>query len=326
MNPWAGGRHGLVPVLAVALVALLAGTWLLSGELVEDTDPLLVAVGRTGVACTVLAAFAAARADTREQARAVLARPGRLVQLALLGFAAYALGTLLAMPRIGTSLTNLVVALMPCASLALGALWFGQRATVRQAAGAVLATSATAAYALLGGGSRLDGAGLLLAVAGMLAFAWYGFLYRQHLGGIAPAAALPVLLGAATALLLPFALAAHEAAPGEWAGIAVLGGAVYVPAYLVQHRLILLRGPVFTAAVQLAVPFTVRLGEWATGLSGPPSAAEVILLGGALVGIALVTLPRLKRSTSYCTTAHPTRQGATPPDRVPRTAAGEDRP
>lgn len=286
------GPRGLVPLLAVCLIALLAGTWLLSGALVDTADPLLVAVGRTGVSCVVLAAFAAARSASRTPALTLLARPGLLVPLAFLGFAAYAAGTLLALPRIGTSLTNLVVALMPCATLALGALLFGQRATLRQALGAALATAATAAYALRGGTGHLDAAGLLLALAGTLAFAVYGFLYRRRLADVAPSAALPVLLGAATVLLLPFAALARGASPGQWAGIALLGGAVYAPAYLVQHRLILLRGPVYTAAVQLAVPFTVRLGEWGLGMAGAPSATEVALLGGALLGISLVTFTR----------------------------------
>ncbi|MFG2660002.1 hypothetical protein [Streptomyces sp. NPDC048425] len=87
---------------------------------------------------------------------------------------------------------------------------------------------------------------------------------------------LPVLLATATVMLLPLTLPgllAHPPSPAQWAGIALLGGAVYAPAYLVQHRLILLKGPVFTAAVQLAVPFTVRIGDWALGtgvLRGPP--------------------------------------------------------
>lgn len=50
----------------------------------------------------------------------------------------------------------------------------------------------------------------------------------------------------------------------------MLGAVVCAPAYLVQHRLIVLRGPVFTAAVQLAVPFTVRLGDWALDTAPAP--------------------------------------------------------
>ncbi|WP_145764850.1 hypothetical protein [Streptomyces brevispora] len=70
----------------------------------------------------------------------------------------------------------------------------------------------------------------------------------------------------------------------------VLGAVVYAPAYLVQHRLIVLRGPVFTAAVQLAVPFTVRLGDWALDTAPAPSLAELLLLAVCCAGIALVTV------------------------------------
>lgn len=75
----------------------------------------------------------------------------------------------------------------------------------------------------------------------------------------------------------------------------VLGAAVYAPAYLVQHRLILLRGPVFTAAVQLAVPFAVRVGDWALGTAPAPSPAELLLLAVCCGGIGLVTVqPRAR--------------------------------
>ncbi|WP_329432290.1 DMT family transporter [Streptomyces sp. NBC_01280] len=289
----AAGR-ALVPLLATVLVALLAGTWLMSGALVQAVGPLTVATGRTAVCCAVLTAFAAARSSGRAQLRQVAQRPMLVCLLALLGFAGYAAGTLLAIPRVGTSLTNLVVALMPCAGVAIGALCFGERASARSVVGALLATAATGAYAALGGEGTLDAPGLLLALAGMLGFAVYGFLYRRTLAGLPPLAVLPVLLAVAGVMLLPLALPgllAHPPSPAQWAGIALLGGAVYAPAYLVQHRLILLRGPVFTAAVQLAVPFTVRIGDWALGTAGAPGATEAALLAAAGAGIALVTLP-----------------------------------
>ncbi|WNI30135.1 hypothetical protein [Streptomyces sp. ITFR-6] len=86
------------------------------------------------------------------------------------------------------------------------------------------------------------------------------------------------------------ALIAHPPTLAATGGIVVLGAVVYAPAYLVQHRLILLRGPVFTAAVQLAVPFTVRLGDWALDTAPAPSLPEVLLLAACCAGIALVTV------------------------------------
>ncbi|MEU3655486.1 DMT family transporter [Streptomyces sp. NPDC032161] len=276
------------------LVLLLAGTWLLSGALVAGTDPLIVAVGRTAVCCAALTAVAAFRPAGRDALRRAAAAPGTVWLLGLLGFAGYAAGTLLAIPRIGTSLTNLVVALMPCASVAVGTVFFGERPGARGAAGAVLACAAAAGYAALGADAGdLDGPGLLLVGAATTAFAVYGFLYRRRLPGLPPLAVLPVLLAAATCLLLPMSLPALIGRPPTitaTVGIVLLGAAVYAPAYVVQHGLILRRGPVFTAAVQLAVPFTVRLGDWALRTAPAPSAAELLLLAVCCAGIALVTV------------------------------------
>ncbi|MFF4175558.1 DMT family transporter [Streptomyces sp. NPDC001750] len=278
----------------VVLVLLLAGTWLLSGALVAGTDPLVVAVGRTAVCCAALTAVAASRPAGRDALRRAAAAPGTIWLLGLLGFAGYAAGTLLAIPRIGTSLTNLVVALMPCASVAVGTVFFGERPGARGAVGALLACAAAAGYAALGADAGdLDGPGLLLVGAATTAFAVYGFLYRRRLPGLPPLAVLPVLLAAATCLLLPMSLPALIGRPPTitaTVGIVLLGAAVYAPAYVVQHRLILRRGPVFTAAVQLAVPFTVRLGDWALRTAPAPSAAELLLLAVCCAGIALVTV------------------------------------
>ncbi|MFF9349410.1 DMT family transporter [Streptomyces sp. NPDC014734] len=280
--------------MPVVLVLLLAGTWLLSGSLVTGTDPLIVAVGRTAVCCAVLTAVAATRPGGRADLRRAAARPGTVWLLGLLGFAGYAAGTLLAIERIGTSLANLIVALMPCASVAVGAMFFGERSGARRSAGAVLACAAAAGYAALGADvGDIDRVGLLLVSAATVAFAVYGFLYRERLPGLPPLAVLPVLLAAATCLLLPMSLPAlisHPPSPAAIGGIVLLGAAVYAPAYLVQHRLILVRGPVFTAAVQLAVPFTVRLGDWALHTAPAPSATELLLLAVCCAGIALVTV------------------------------------
>lgn len=178
--------------MPAVLVLLLAGTWLLSGALVTGTDPLIVAVGRTAVCCLVLTAVAGATAEGRADLRRAAARRGTVWLLGLLGFAGYAAGTLLAIPRIGTSLTNLVVALMPCASVAVGALFFGERSGTRKAAGAVLACAAAVGYAALGADAGdADGVGLLLVAAATVAFAGYGFLYRQRLSGLPPSPCCP---------------------------------------------------------------------------------------------------------------------------------------
>ncbi|MFB7559844.1 hypothetical protein [Streptomyces brevispora] len=93
-------------------------------------------------------------------------------------------------------------------------MFFGARSGPRKAAGAALACAAAVGYAALGADAGdLDAVGLLLVAAATVAFAVYGFLYRGRLSGLPPLAVLPVLLAAATCLLLPMALPALIAHP-----------------------------------------------------------------------------------------------------------------
>jgi drug/metabolite transporter (DMT)-like permease len=268
---------------------------------------MAVALGRTGFCfLTLLAAAATLRGPTHAGLRTAARRPRTVALLGFLGFFGYAAGTLAAIPLIGTSRTNLMVTLLPCLAFVLGVLFFHERGGRTKAAGTLLAAGAAAGYALLNGGSTAAGvgaagtaAGLGLAFAATLGFAVYGFVYRTRMADVPPLAALPAILGAATAMLLPVALFFGDLGSvtwRQWLGIAVLGVVVYAPAYLVQHRLILLRGPLFTAAVGLVVPFLVRLGDWALGLDGnggsPPGPAELALLAVCCAGIWLVVSHR----------------------------------
>ncbi|WP_372343470.1 hypothetical protein [Streptomyces sp. KL116D] len=135
---------------------------------------------RTGVCCAVLCGVRAARAEGATSCVRVPRQPGALALLALLGFAAYAMGTLLALAahRHGLADQSGRRADAVHASLAVGALLFGQRATVRQAAGAVLAAVATenCVQQRAGRGGRVDLAGSSRLAVAMLAFAAYGFL------------------------------------------------------------------------------------------------------------------------------------------------------
>ncbi|MDQ8707938.1 DMT family transporter [Streptomyces sp. LHD-70] len=287
-------------VLSAALAVLLTGTWLLSGALAASTPPMAVAAGRTGFCFVALMAVAVATGTGRAGVRAAARRPGTAVLLGFLGFFAYAAGTLGAMPLIGTSRTNVVVTLLPCLSFVLGVMFFRERAGARKAVGTMAAAAAACGYAMVNGGTSAGttevaqfATGVGLAFAATLGFALYGFVYRRGLADVAPLAALPVILGPATVMLLPLALPAlDEVAAEQWLGIAVLGVLVYAPAYVVQHRLILLRGPLFTAAVQLVVPFLVRISGWALGIEPAPGAQELALLAVCCAGIWLVVSDR----------------------------------
>jgi drug/metabolite transporter (DMT)-like permease len=288
-----------VAVLSAVLVVLLSGTWLLSGQLVTDTPVMAVAAGRTGFCCLTLLCVAATSSTGRAGMLAVARRTGTALLLGFLGFFCYTVGTLLAMPVIGTTRTNLVVTMLPCLSLALGVMFFGQKSGRIKVLGTTVAVGSACCYALVADGttgtadSVTGGAGSLgLAFAATLGFALHGFLYRSRVADVPPLAALPVVLGAATVMLLPLTAGSlSQVTARQWTGLAVLGVVVYAPAYLVQHRLILLRGPLVTAAVQLAVPFLVRLGDWMLGPDGPPGALELALLAACCAGIWLVVSP-----------------------------------
>ncbi|MQM27820.1 EamA family transporter [Glycomyces albidus] len=295
---------GRTAVLSALMVVLLAAGWLLSGHLVAGVHPLAVAAGRTAASFAVLAALAAAVPSLRAGARTAAARPWAVAYLALLGFVLYYTGTLLGVDRIGASRVGLIVSLLPCITFAIGITAFGEKATARKTTGTLLAAAAAIAYAATGtGGTGLDGAvlaGAALAFGGTVAYALYGYVYRARLGDLAPPAALPAVTGAAALALGALAAAAvplREIAFEDWVGIALLGAALTAPVFVLAHELILRRGPLYTSAVALLVPFLVRLGEWGLGWAGPPGPVALALLTACAAGVWL-TVREPSRTTS----------------------------
>ncbi|MAG04907.1 MAG: hypothetical protein CMN66_00725, partial [Sphingomonadaceae bacterium] len=71
------------------------------------------------------------------------------------------------------------------------------------------------------------------------------------------------------------------------AELAVLGVALTAPVFILLHELIRRRGPLFTAALSLAVPFLIRTGEWALASKGPPSALVLLFLLVCCAGVGL---------------------------------------
>ncbi|GAB3225912.1 hypothetical protein GCM10027447_15700 [Glycomyces halotolerans] len=290
-HPASGGR---TTVLSALMVLLLAAGWLLSGHLVDGVHPLAVAAGRTAAAFVVLAAIAAALPAVRVGLRAGSSRPWAVVYLALLGFVAYYIGTLLGVDRIGASRVGLIVSLLPCITFAIGILAFGERATARKTLGTGLAVAAAIGYAAIGAGQDATGGaiatGSLLAFGGTVAYALYGYVYRTRLGDLSPLAALPAVTGVATVALGVVAAVAvplGDLSGADWAGIAVLGAVLTAPVFVIAHELILRRGPLYTSAVALLVPFLVRLGEWALGQAPAPGPAPIALLAVCAAGVWL---------------------------------------
>lgn len=311
----------VVPVLATLMVALLSTGWLLSGYLVHGAPALAVAAGRTAASFVAIVLIAGLFPSTWADIRASASRGWAVPLLAFLGFFVYYSGTLLGIGLIGASRVNLIVSLLPCLTFLIGIVAFREPATRRKALGTVLAVAAAGGFALAdgaaSGGTGLDAllGGGLLALGGTFAYALYGYVYRQRMGGISPLAALPaitgagtVMLGIATVLFVPLA----EVTPADWGGIAILGAVLTAPLFLISHELILRKGPLFTSAVALAVPFLVRLGEWALGWAGPPGPLVLVLIFLCTAGVWL--------------TVADTRPATTPARSPARSAARQGKP
>jgi drug/metabolite transporter (DMT)-like permease len=305
------------------MVLLLATGWVVSGKLVSDTPPLAVAAGRTGASFLVISVISALRPRSWPAIRASAGRRRAVIFLAFLGFFAYYTGTLLGVDRIGASQVGLVVSLLPCITFAIGILAFREPTSARKVLGTVLAVAAALGYALDSGsasggtGTGVLVTGVLFALAGTFAYALYGYVYRHHMSDVPPLAALPAVTGVGTVML---GLAAIAFVPlgtigaTQWVGTAALGAVLTAPVFLISHELIVRKGPLFTSAVALVVPFLVRLGEWAWGNADAPNLASVLFLGLCSAGVWMTVAPsRSVPAAEDHRPVHPTAPGRNTP-------------
>lgn len=294
-------------LLCAALAVLLAATWVLSGVLLEHNDAQTVAAGRSLFSCLGLFLIALrSRGALLRSLQLIVRKPVPLLVSGVLGVAVYALCSVFAIAAVGTSVTNLVIAMAPGLSLVFGVLFFQQRSG-RLAALAVLLAVVGAAVYVLGSfqASTADGpvrlAGIAAAVIAVSAIALYGQHYARISQGHDPGdLLLGIFLFGTVLLFLLLAATGSFAgffaiAPLDWLWFLVLGVAVYVPVYLIQHRLIHDKGTVFTATVSLAVPFLVRAAEIFWFGKPWPNLAEAIGLVLCVVGIAVVVRNGAKR-------------------------------
>ncbi|MFD8013150.1 DMT family transporter [Streptomyces sp. NPDC058955] len=286
-------RGGLlvVPALSVLMIVLLAAGWVLAGHLVDGAPPLAVAAGRTAASFAVITVVALLHPRLRSEARTATTRGGSVALLAFLGFFAYYSGTLLGTGFIGASRVGLIVSLLPCLTFVIGAVAFREPSSRRKVLGTALAVLAALGYALAdasagdGGGTGTGGGALvsggLLALGGTFTYAVYGYVYRRRMADLSPVASLPAITGAGTVMLgLTVALFVPlgGVSAADWGGIAALGVVLTAPVFLISHELILRKGPLFTSALALVVPFLVRLGEWALGREAAPGPLVLLLL------------------------------------------------
>jgi drug/metabolite transporter (DMT)-like permease len=292
----ASSRRLTVLVLAVCTVLLLAAGWIGSGVLVARTPPLAVATGRTAGSFAILSVIAAMSEHGRADVRIVSRRPWVVTRLAFIGYFVYFGGTMLGVEFIGASRAGLIVALMPCAAFAAGAVAYGEQVTLRKMAGTVAAVAAAIGYSLATHSGSASNTGLGNVVTGVtvtlvatVCFAVYGYAYKRNMEDVAPESALPVLFGAATLMFIPAAIATlGNVSAWQWLGSFALGAVFTAPVYVTGHKLFLLRGPLFVATIALAVPFLVRLGDWGLGNASAPNLPSMAFMALCLAGITLV--------------------------------------
>ncbi|PWH07498.1 hypothetical protein DEO23_02390 [Brachybacterium endophyticum] len=169
-----GGRDGRVGVLAasLALVLLLASTWILVALALQDAPVALVSAGRSVFVVAglgVLSAFAAGASRSPGAADEARERtdplsPRTVIALALTGVSGYTIASTAAIALAGPDMPALILTLGPAVVMALEASTGTVRAQRSEVVAILVAVVATALYVALrpaggeGGGHPLAGA------------------------------------------------------------------------------------------------------------------------------------------------------------------------
>lgn len=303
------GRRRLA-LESLVLVVLLAATWVIAGIALQGAGVGVVSAGRTGFAA--LGLFLLVVLSHRPGTRSgpvyplVTVRRYRWWQLGVLsatGVAGYTLLSTVAIALAGPAIPSLILALSPVVVLLLESALTKVRVPplVLVATGVAIAGTALYIVPRVGGASGASaGWGVLAAVAAMLSMAGYGLLFahvnRGYRGPMTPRI-LPIFALGSVPLVL---WAVVESSSGTQVDLvtigvlALLGLGVYVPAYLVQHRVILSAGPSFAALLGLAVPPLVGVASAVLGLSAPPGSMQVWGIALTLAGMLVVIRMKLR--------------------------------
>lgn len=310
---------------SVALVILLASTWVIVGLALTDTGTGAVSAGRTVFASLGLLLLATVTRTDRsrpraraDDARPVAYTPTQLLVLAGTGVAGYTVLSTVAIDLAGPTLPSLVMALSPAVVLIAEAAIAAK--PIRR--GILVATCVAVAGAALYIAPRLEGVGTprvglgaLAAIGAMASMAAYG-LYFAHLNRGYDGPMTPRLVPIFAVGSIPLAMWAivetvsgTAIALGSIAVLAVLGIVIYVPAYLVQHRVIVTAGPAFASLLALAVPPLVGVVSAMSGLAAPPDLLQAAGVGLTLAGMVAVIRLRMPRPHAG---PSPARAGAHP--------------
>ncbi|MFD9941041.1 DMT family transporter [Nonomuraea sp. NPDC059023] len=299
-----GGRGRLIWQSA-ALVLLLASTWLVVEASLRDASTGIVSAGRT--AFTVLGLVALtwwSPASAPPASRATGYRWWQIGLLALTGVTAYTVLSTVAISLAGPALPALTLSLTPAVVLIAESVMLRTRPSPRTIAGTVIAVAGAALYTVprLAGSLGDDVAlGALVALAAMFSMAFYGLYFSRTNRGYQGAMAPRILPIFAVGTIPLAAWAATDVAAGErvsWTVLGMLvllGIVIYVPVYLLQHRILLTGGPSYSALLGLAVPPLVGVSSALLHLAGAPTSLQVAGMGLTLAGMALVIRSKLAR-------------------------------
>lgn len=298
---------------SAALVILLASTWLIVASSLHEASPAVVSAGRTGftvlglLALTWWSTFRTTTSSSVGGHGALSAAPPyrwwQVVFLALTGVTAYTVLSTVAINLAGPALPTLVMALTPAVVLVAEGLLTRTRPPARTILGTALAVVGAVIYVLprlAGTLGASAGLGSLFAVAAMLSMAFYGLYFarvnRNYQGAMAPRI-LPVFAVGAIPLAIWAAMGLAAGDTVSWTSIgllALLGIVVYVPAYLLQHRILLTGGPSYSALLGLATPLLVGVSSAVLQLAAIPAPLQIVGMALTLFGMFLVIRRKLK--------------------------------
>ncbi|GAA2519067.1 DMT family transporter [Winogradskya humida] len=276
-----------------ALILLLGATWLVVGVSLRDASTAAVAAGRTGFTVLGLAALTWRTAPVGTPALRAY-RWWQIVILAGTGVTAYTVFSTVAIALAGPALPSLVLCLAPAVVLVAESVLARARPPLLTVAGTAVAVAGAAAYVvprLAGTFGRDVTLGTVCAVAAMLSIAFYGLFFarvnRGYHGAMAPRI-LPIF-AAGSIPLIAWAVVEGAAVSLTAVGLlAILGIVIYVPAYLLQHRILVTAGASYSALLGLGVPPLVGVGSALVHLGATPTPVQAGATVVTLAGMVLV--------------------------------------
>ncbi|WP_172191169.1 hypothetical protein [Actinomyces faecalis] len=226
------------------------------------------------------------------------------VVLSLTGVSGYTALSTLAVSNGGTVLPSLIVSTGPLWVLALTSTLDRSRPRRLALVGTVVSVAGTIGFLLLGGSGLMSVSWLAaaLATAAVVSMACYS-VHFAHLTRTYHGPMAPVILPIYGWGLVPLSVwAALELARGHrltlqaFIVLAALGLLVYLPVYLIQHRLLASVGAHTVSLLGLTVTPLVALETGLLRLGPWPGGSQWLMVGLTVLGMAMVIGPRRRQT------------------------------